>query len=314
MSNMQSYRRRQHLPPSVIVILIVSALLLIVGGLGFIVYLTSVQYTTTIHATATMAVQSTRHARQTAQVHEQETANVLSTEQAAIYATATEQVNEQTNQSATATATVDLVTATAGALSDQYSKVTSGRPAFDDSLSDNTGPGKWDEGPASHTGCAFMNGGYHASEAQQGFFQPCFTHAMTFDNFVYQVNMTINKGFHGQGGILFRTDSTNSGYYFFRVSVDGMYALDVYTTNSQTGKAQAKTLTRGLTSTVTPGLGSSNQIAVMAKDNQLYLFVNGEYVDGIVDRTFSSGGIGVAVLDTNAAVDATFSGAQVWKV
>src|SRR5689334_18036594 len=216
MSSEPNYRRQQRLPTPTMVILIVLAILLILGGLGFLIYLTSVQYTASLRVTGTVAVQSTRHAKQTAQAHVQETANVLSTAQAAIYATATGHANEQLNQSATATATVDLVTATANALDDLYSKATSGTPALDDSLLDNTGPGKWDVGANNpHTGCAFMSDGYHVSEAQQGFFQPCLAHAMTFDNFAYQVTMTINKGFHGQGGLLFRTDSTNNLYYFF---------------------------------------------------------------------------------------------------
>jgi hypothetical protein len=315
MSNVPNYRRHQRLPTPTIVILIVLAVLLILGGLGFLIYLTSVQYTTSLRVTGTVAVQSTRHAQQTVQAHVQETANILNTAQAAIYATTTEQVNEQLNQSATATATVDLVTATANTLDDLYSKATSGTPVLDDSLLDNTGAGKWDEGANNaHTGCAFMSDGYHVSEAQQGFFQPCLAHAMSFDNFAYQVSMTINKGFRGQGGILFRTDGTNSLYYFFRVSIDGRYALDVYTTNSQTGNPQAETLTTGLTPSITTGLGTANQLAVIAIDRQLYLFVNGTYIAKVVDGSFSSGGIGLAVLGTNAPIDATFSNAQVWKM
>src|SRR5207237_4067162 len=199
--------------------------------------------------------------------------------QAVIYATATEQANEQLNQSATATATVDFVTATASALDDLYSQATSGTPVFDDTLLDNTGPGKWDEGANNaHTGCAFMSDGYHVSEAQQGFFQPCLAHAMAFDNFVYQVSLKINKRFRGQGCILFRTDSSNNLYYFFRISINGLYALDLYTTNSQTGNAQALTLTTVFTNAITTGLGPANQIADIARGSQLYLFVNDTYI------------------------------------
>ena len=315
MSSEPNYRRQQRLPTPTIMILIVLAVLLILGGLGFLIYLTGVQYTASLRAVGTVAVQSTRYAKQTAQAHVQETANILGTAQAAIYATATEQVNEEVNRSATATATVDLVTATASALDDLYSKATSGTPAFDDSLLDNTGPGKWDMGAHdAHTGCAFMSDGYHVSEAQQGFFQPCLAHAMTFDNFAYQVSMTINKGFRGQGGLLFRTNGTNSLYYFFRISIDGSYALDIYTLNGQTSKRQVQTLTTGLTPAITTRLGTANQLAVIARGSQLYLFVNGTYIAKVVDGTFSSGGIGLAVLGTNAPIDATFSDAQVWKI
>ncbi len=315
MSNVPNYRRRQHLPTPTIVLLIILAILLILGGLGFLIYFAGVQYTTSLRVTGTVEVQSTQHAKQTVQAHIQATDNTLSTAQAVIYATATEQANEQFNQSATATATVDFVTATASALDELYSQATSGTPVFDDTLLDNTGPGKWDEGTNNaHTGCTFMSDGYHVSEAQQGFFQPCLAHAMTFDNFAYQVSMTINKGFRGQGGLLFRTDSSNNLYYFFRISINGLYALDVYTTNSETGNAQALTLTTGLTNAITPGLGTANQIAVIAKGGQLYLFVNSTYITKVANSAFTSGGIGLAVLGTNAPIDATFSNAQVWKL
>ncbi|HZU00115.1 MAG TPA: hypothetical protein VFA10_10665 [Ktedonobacteraceae bacterium] len=315
MSSESNYRRQQRLPTPTVVILIVVAVLLILGGFGFLIYLTSVQYTTSLRVAGTAAVQSTRSAKQTAQAYVQATANKLGTAQAAIYATATTYANEQLNQSATATATVDLVTATASALDDLYSKATSGTPALDDSLLDNTGPGQWDVGASNpHTGCTFMSDGYHVSEAQQGFFQPCLAHAMTFDNFAYQVSMTINKGFRGQGGLLFRTNSTNSLYYFFRISIDGSYALDIYTLNSQTGKPQAQTLTTGLTPAITTHLGTPNQLAVIARGSQLYLFANGTYIAKVADGTLSSGGIGLAVLGTNAPIDATFSNAQVWKM
>jgi hypothetical protein len=295
----------------VVVLLSLLALLLIVGGFGFIIYSTSVQYTHTIHASATIQVQSTQHTQQTAQAQAQQTAHTLSTAQAIIYATATAQANE----SATATATVDSVTATASAFGDLYSKVTSGTPAFDDSLSDTTGPGKWDrESPPTHTGCTFMADGYHALEAKQDYFQPCLAHAMTFANFAYQVSMTINQGFRGQGGVLFRANSANNSYYFFHISIDGTYALDVYATNSHTGNTETRTLAQGLTTAISAGLGSSNQLAVIAKGKQLYLYVNGQYVNQVVDSTLSSGEIGVAVLDTNAPVDALFSDAKVWKV
>jgi hypothetical protein len=311
LNTMSSYRREPRLSTPVVVFLILLALLLIVGGFGFIIYITSVQYTDSIHTTATIQVQSTQHTQQTVQARAQETAATLSTAQVIIYATATAQANE----SATATATIDSATATASAFGDLYSQVTGGTPTLDDPLSDNTGPGNWDEeSPPTHTGCTFMDDGYHALEAKQGYFQPCFAHAMTFVNFAYQVSMTINQGFRGQGGILFRANSTNNTYYFFHISIDGTYALDVYATVSHTGNVEARTLAQGLTTAITTGLGSSNQLAVIAKGKQLYLYVNGQYVNQVVDSTVSSGEIGVAVLDTNAPVDALFSDAKVWKV
>lgn len=305
----RDYRVTSHISTPLVVLLIVLALALIGAGLSFIVYSANTQYHRALGADATVVVQSTRHTLATTQAQSQATVNGASTAQANVEATSTTQAND----SATATATVDSVTATVSAFANLYSQATTGTPALDDALSDNKGDGKWEGGNqgvinAAPTGCAFGSDGYHISEAQQGNFQPCFAQAGSFGNMAYQVNMTFTKGSRAQGGILLRADSSKKSYYFFRIGADGSYALDLYTSS------QANTLTSGFSAAINAGLNQSNQVAVIAKGNHFYLYVNSQYVDNVSDNTLTSGGVGVAVVDSSTPVDALVSNAQVWKL
>ncbi len=302
----QQYRRRDTLSPTLQLLLFGAAFLLIVSGLGAIIFTSARQYRSTLHAVATFDVRSTQNVIATVQAQTQGTAQAIDTAQTQINVTATSGANNDL----TATATIDNATATATALGDFYTQATTGTPAFTDGLSDNTGSGKWDEGSTSpSTGCAFTNGNYHASEAQQGYFQPCIARSTTFSNFAYQVNVTTTKGNRGQAGLLFRADSENKAYYFFRVSIDGSYGLDVYNTDGK-----GSTLVSGRSSAIATGFGQSNTLTVVAKDTHYFLYVGGQYVDTATDSTLTEGKIGVAAVDVSTPVDVTYSNAQVWKL
>lgn len=299
------YRVSPRIATPLVVLLSLLAVALIGGGLSFIVYSANTQYHHALSADATVVVQSTRHTLATTQAQRQATINVASTVLANVAATNTAQAND----SASATATVDSVTATVSAFADLYSQATTGTPALDDPLTDNKGDGKWEGGTqAVLSGCAFGSDGYHVSEAQQGNFQPCFAQAGNFGNMAYQVNMTFTKGSRAQGGILLRADIGKKSYYFFRISADGSYAFDLYSSS------QANTLTSGFSAAINAGLKQSNQIAVIAKGGHFYLYVNSQYVDDVSDSTLKSGSIGLAVVDSVTPVDAIVSNAQVWKV
>src|SRR5215469_10642216 len=108
--------RRRTLPASLIILLITLSFILIMGGLGFIIYSATVQYRTVLHTQATA--------------------------QANIFATATA-VGAATT---TASTEASQATATVTALQNMFTQDTTGTPALDDSLSDNTGKGGWDQG------------------------------------------------------------------------------------------------------------------------------------------------------------------------
>ncbi len=302
----QNYRRRETLSPALKVFLLLLAGFLLLGGLGLVVFSSAKQYRTTLHTGATVVAQATQNSAGTVQAQSQETAQALNTAQANIEATATSQADTTT----AATATVDDTTATATALGDVYTQSTSGTPAFNDTLSDNTGDGKWDEGlVAVNTGCMFTDNSYHVSETRQGYFQPCIAENTKFSNFTYSVDLTINKGNPGQAGMVFRVSGNNIAYYLFRISTDGSYALDVYNTHGT-----VKTLVQGFSSAITTSFGHPNMLTVIAQGTQYLLFANGQYVDSATDNTLQAGKIGVVAVNAGTPIDVTVGNVQVWKL
>ncbi len=289
---------------------IVLALLLVISGLVFIIYSATVDYHGALRAVATSEVRATQNVVSTAQAQQLATTQALSTAQAQINATAT----AQTIQGIQATATINDATATASSLSTLLTQATGKTPNLDDSLADNSGAGKWDEGntintSVASTGCAFKNSAYHVTEAQQGFLQPCIAENTNFSNFVYQVQVTLVQGNQGQAGLLFQVDSTNKAYYFFYIGSDGSYKLDLYTSSGQVNN-----LTHGVNAAITTGLGQSNQLSVLARNSTYYLYANGQYLVSVTNTGLSSGKIGLAVVNQDTPVDAEFSNVQVWKL
>jgi hypothetical protein len=305
----EMFRRRRPFPIGVTLLLIVLVCLLIAGSLGLLVYFASTQYGEKLHASAAAQAQLTAQARSTARANAllaTATAQILATAQSNIEASATAQAEAY----ASATAATDLATATVTALQDRYAMATSGTPALDDPLKDNSGKHKWDEGrgQAVNTGCAFTAGAYQASESQPGYLQPCIAEATNFSNFAYQVQMTITNGNRAQAGILFRANSATGKYYLFLIGIDGSFALELYNNN------QFTPLSSGFSSQITIGLNQPEQIAVFAASNTFYLFVNQGFVTSATENTLTSGQIGVVAIDNSTPVVAQFSNAQVWKL
>jgi hypothetical protein len=298
------YRRYTGVPTPIKIIAVFLAALLFISGMTFIIYSETIQYRTSLNHGATVIARSTHDAYSTAQAQIQETAAVLNTVQANIDASAT----AKADIAAHATAAVDNATATANSLTNLYTQSTNGSPVFDDSLTDNTGSGQWDEGNSNaNTGCSFADGYYHVSESTLGNFQPCIAQATRFSSFAYQVDLTIHKGNQGQAGLIFRAGDNSTSYYFFYIDTSGSYGLDLYDKSGQ-----ANNLAQGVNRAIKLGLSQSNQLAVIANSNAISLYANGQYLAAITDSTLSAGKIGLGVVDKSTPVEVQFDTAQVW--
>jgi hypothetical protein len=282
------------------------AALLIASGLGFLVYATTSQYNVNLLRGRSINLGVTVKSQATTVAAIAQTARPLATAQAGIYASATAQLQA----SATAAATGDSATATVTAMGSLLTQDTTGTADLDDPLSDNSLNNKWNIGYSdnNNTGCNFVNSNYQVQEALRGFVHTCFAEATSFNNFVYQVSMTITAG--NEGGILFRGSSANTSgqYYLFRIDINGAYIFEVYNGGSYT------MLANGTSSAITTGLSQSNDLAVIADKGTFDLFVNATYVAGVNDKTLTSGQIGVAAYATNLPTTVTFSNARVWKL
>ena len=105
-------------------------------------------------------------------------------------------------------------------LTDPY--IHRGRVAIDTATT-NSSDAAWDESSAN---CEFVNGQYVVSELNKDKFAPCIAHATDYQNFVFQVQMTIIKG--DCGAIVFRRNQETSRQYFFRICQDASYVFIRY--------------------------------------------------------------------------------------
>ena len=237
-------------------------------------------------------------------------------------ATATDQANQTATASATsATATAVSVAATATTIAARgtatavaatatvtayTSLMTSGTPALVDPLQDNSRNYNWDITTLlSGGGCTFTNGAYHSSMPQQGPFSLCFAQATNYSDFTYQITMQFIQG--DVGGILFRANSTNGTFYYFHISRNGTYGLDVYK-----GNLPLKTLSQGPSSAILTGTDQTNILGVRANGSRIDLFVNDQLIATVYDSTYASGQIGVVADAINAPTEVAFSNAQVY--
>jgi DnaJ C terminal domain len=291
----QGGRQRRGFSPVMIISMIVLVLLIIAGsGLIYFaaVYEPQQQH---IHGTATAQVQQTG----TAQVNASSTANA----QATVTAQASQTAAVQAQQTAQASATVAAYQST-------YTNATAGTPVLNDALTGGNTASNWDEASGQ---CSFTSSGYQTNETTKGLFIPCMAQSPTFSDFAYQVKMTINQG--DGGGMLFRSDSVNSKYFFFYVDHTGSYELYLYVDSS--GK-DAKELAFGnVGNTFNTGYNQSNTLTVIAKGNVIYLYVNQVFLNRITvnnSSALSSGQIGLFADAVNGATKVTYTNAQVWKL
>jgi len=255
----------------------------------------------TVTTTPDLNATATDQANQTA------TASAISATATAVSASAT---STAVSASATATAISSQATATvvaATATVTAYTNtMTAGTQALIDPLQDNSRNNSWDITTlAGGGGCVFTNGAYHSSMPQQGPFSLCFAQATNFANFTYQVSMQFIQG--TVGGMIFRANDTNGTFYYFHISRNGTYGLDIYSGNLPT-----KTLSQGPASAILTDPGQTNILGVKANGNRIDLYINKQFITTAYDSTYSSGQIGVVADAIDAPTEVAFSNAQVY--
>ena len=289
--------RRRRISPVILTFIIVLVLLLLAGS-GLIyyvgVYQPKAQHDQGLTATAAQLTT-------TANAQASTTAAALATTNAQASATANAQATVNAQASATATAFQGILTT-----------ATSGTSVLNDALNAQSG-NSWDIlAPANSSvggSCQFTNGAYHSNMPTKGYFQPCYAGNPTYTNFAFQVQMTITQG--DEGGILFRADPNNSKYYLLRINTNGTYDLFLYK-SSQSSSAQR--LFSNTAQSFKTGTGQANIITLVARGNNLYFYINSQFVDSASDGTFTSGKIGVFGEDGTNPTDAAFANAQVWQL
>jgi hypothetical protein len=220
---------------------------------------------------------------------------------------ATTQAQTHVTAAAVAQAT-SMAVGTQIAMGDLYVQSTNGTPVLNDQLRAQDS-NNWDINNSDPNAvCEFANGTFHA-KAAVGFFAPCLAKTTNFNNLVFQVEMHIISGH--SGGLIIRSDANDAGYYF-RISTDGTYLGRRVSFNQNT--TQEIPLFAGSSQAVHTGNGQFNQVTAIAQGNEIYMYVNQQYVAKINDDTYKSGSIGVFADSDASGSEIVFRNAQVWKL
>jgi serine/threonine protein kinase len=151
--------------------------------------------------------------------------------------------------------------------------------------------------------CSFpSSGGYLAYESvTPDGFKNCPAYNTDFNNFAFQVTMTILNG--DCGGLFFRSHGSN--YYIFQVCANGAYSLS-------TGVGQTL-LTQGQSPEIN-GVKQANIIAVVANGANIDLYVNYVKIASVTDGTYTQGQIGVIASTQFSVTSVQYTDAEVWTV
>ena len=126
----------------------------------------------------------------------------------------------------------------------------------------------------------------------------------TYSNFVFEVNMTINQG--DCGGMAIRNDESTGKVYIFEICSDGQYFFYKFASNNGSDASQLQH--QDSSSAINTG-NQSNWIAIVAKDSNFDLYVNGQPIDSISDYGYSQGKVGLFAFDVKNATTVTFQNA-----
>ena len=216
------------------------------------------------------------------------------------HATATTGAHNTTATVQVRATTTAQVNATATAIVSTYP--FSANVKLNDPLTNNTKGAGWRE----DNNCKFATDGYHASEATANTYYTCPALKTNLNNFTYQVTVRAAQG--DIAGITFRGDDANTKFYSFIFDQTGAYVLFVYT---QLG-VKPQTLHEGNATNF--NAHQANDLAVVARGNQITLYLNNQKLTAVTDSTYSGGQVGAIVYNTSAAVEAVYSNAKVWQL
>ena len=159
---------------------------------------------------------------------------------------------------------------TTSAPQDVYVATQTTRPAYNSSLAkqDNA---QWQTGTFGQMGtCSFSNNVYTISISQKDETGLCESDAISLNDFLFQVQMTVSQG--DGGGIVFRDDGQGESYRFW-VDADGTYDLE----------NQTSVLASGSDGSIKTGTNQSNVLTVLAQGQQITLFVNGQQLASVFE-------------------------------
>lgn len=191
-----------------------------------------------------------------------------------------------------------------------FSVPTNWKQRLDDTLRDNSKGYQWEESNGLLGDQCGFSGASYTDNVGVGDTNVCTAAATNFSDLAYQAEMKLNAG--DCGGIAFRGNvsldpaSPSYTFYYFFICQDGTYAFSVV------NGLNIDTASRTSTTLIHKGLAQTNTLGVIARGQQIELFINQRRVQTRTDSIYTHGVIGVVATGLNTTTAATFTNARAW--
>ena len=190
-----------------------------------------------------------------------------------------------------------------------------------DPMQNNSKGYKWDEATMNDKNgngfCGYRQSYYHIAEnAVQASTQMtiiCDPEApqLNLSNQTFEASMAVSKG-TGMG-LVVRFDQTRGVGYILKVFTNGQYAIGLADLNNTDANKRFNPIRTGTNAAIKQGLNQSNVLALIANGNSISAFVNGQFIDGLQDSSFTKGQQGVCAFGSGT-LDVTAQNVRVWRI
>jgi hypothetical protein len=159
---------------------------------------------------------------------------------------------------------------------------------FADDFSD---PGSgWDIYAEDDTASNYVDGEYELGVYRDNYVTWGNPEGQQFTNLQIEVDVRTMEGpLDNNFGILVRYQPDDDNFYWFEISADGYYSVDLMQAGEWVGLVDWAE-----SDAINQGLGATNHLVVVCNRDQFTFYVNDTYLTVVNDATFDSGNIGLA--------------------
>jgi hypothetical protein len=164
-----------------------------------------------------------------------------------------------------------------------------GTPVYQDDFAD---PGSgWSVYAEDDSVADYTDGEYRVGTYRDNYMAWGNPEGLELANFEAEVDArTVEGPLDNNFGLLVRTQPDDDNFYWFQISADGYYSVDRMQAGEWIGMVDWTE-----SDAINQGIGATNHLKVVCDQELFSFYVNGTYLTGVTDASFSSGNIGLAV-------------------
>jgi hypothetical protein len=148
----------------------------------------------------------------------------------------------------------------------------------------------WDVFAEDDTEAGYSDGEYRVSVNQDNYVAWGTPGDKEFDNFEVEVDARQVEGpLDNNLGLLVRYQPDDDNFYWFEISSDGYYSVDMMQAGEWVGLVDWVE-----SDAINQGTGVTNHLKVVCDGDRFVFYVNGIYLTEVTDATFASGNVGLA--------------------